>query len=100
MQEAPWILDRIEDGRSAVLLREDGEERIEPVEALPDGVREGDLLAEVNAGDGDRKADSRSSRPPSGLRYRIDEEATDERRSELARRRAALRRGPSGPISL
>jgi hypothetical protein len=77
-----WTLDRIEDGVHAILISDGGEERVLPRSALPDGASEGTVLREV------------------GEAWVPDPEATEARRRRAKERRDALRRGPSGPISL
>lgn len=77
-----WTLDRIEDGAHAVLVSGDGEKRVVPLAALPEGVDEGVVLRAV------------------GGAWVPDPEATEARRVRAKERRDALRRGPSGPISL
>jgi hypothetical protein len=90
MTEELWILDRIEDRHQAVLQREDGQERIVPLEALPKGIAEGTVLRE--AGD--------AGPPGSPVRYIADREATARRVAGIQELRASLPRGPSGPLSL
>jgi hypothetical protein len=77
-----WTLDRIEDGVHAVLVSGDGEERVVPRAALPEGVGEGTVLRAVEG------------------EWVPDPEAMEARRVRAKERRDALRRGPSGPISL
>lgn len=91
-----WILDRIEDGRVAVLQDEDGRERTVPRSRLPADAREGDALRETGPGaDGDHpESDSAESS------WILDPEATGRLRAEAEGARSSLRRGPSGPISL
>jgi hypothetical protein len=81
-----WVLDRIEDGKHAVLLFETGEERKVVLGQLPDDVREGDALRELPDG----------RRP----KYVVDRAATAKLRRQVEEVRASLRRGPSGPMSL
>jgi hypothetical protein len=88
-----WILDRIEDGRQAVLQGEDGQERIVPLEALPKGVAEGTVLREAQEA-------GRTGPPGSPVRYVADREATARRVAGIQELRASLPRGPSGPLSL
>ena len=82
-----WILDRIEDEETAVLIEEGGEgERHVPASDLPSGVKEGDALRQAE-----------------GLeegRWTLDRETTERLRAEARDLRASLRRGPSGPLSL
>ena len=88
-----WILDRIEDRHQAVLQREDGQERVVPLEALPKGIAEGTVLREAEAlGD--------AGPPGSPVRYVADREATARRMAGIQEIRASLPRGPSGPLSL
>jgi len=88
-----WILDRIEDRHQAVLQRDDGEERIVPLEALPKGVTEGTVLRET-------EAEGASGPPGSSVRYIADREATARRVAGIEELRASLPRGPAGPLSL
>jgi len=93
MTEELWILDRIEDRHQAVLQRDDGEERIVPLEALPKGIAEGTVLREAEA-----EGDSGPPGPP--VRYIADREATARRVAGIEELRASLPRGPAGPLSL
>jgi len=71
-----WIIDRIEDGKIAVLENPDTEETKElPRAKLPKGAKEGHVLIE----DGD------------GLR--IDQAETDARKARIRERFKALQRG-------
>jgi hypothetical protein len=81
-----WVLDRIEDAKLCVLLSDSGEERTVTLAELPPGVREGDALRELEE--------------ETGIRYRVDQEATERLRHEAADLRSSLRRGPSGDVSL
>jgi len=81
-----WTLDRIEDGTHAVLVADDGAQRVVRIAALPASAAEGDVLREVEGDD--------------GVAYVIDVESTERMRREAAELRQSLRRGPSGPISL
>jgi len=82
-----WILDRIEDEETAVLIEEGGEgERRVPASDLPGGVKEGDALRQVEGS--------------KGARWTLDREATERLRAEARDLRSSLRRGPSGPLSL
>lgn len=84
-----WVLDRIEDHDTAVLLSPEGKERLVPVEQLPEGAMEGAALREVGL--------EESSAPGNFI---LDEEATERRRREARALRDSLRKGPSGPLSL
>lgn len=101
-----WILDRIEDGKTAVLVSTSGEERTVPRTSLPSEAREGDALRESGGGTEEKgdaatgTAGSESVDRPTDLRFRVDHDATERLRNEARDLRSSLRRGPSGPISL
>lgn len=78
------VVDRIVDGRHAVLLRgADGDELTFPASALPDGVREGTWLIVSATQDGWRIID-------------VDAELTTRRRNDARRRVDELRGRRSG----
>jgi hypothetical protein len=78
------VVDRIVDGRTAVLLvGPDEVERLLPVDALPDAAGEGSWVV-LDA----------SSEPPIVLR--IDEQLTRERLEDLSARLATIRRERRG----
>jgi hypothetical protein len=82
-----WILDRIEDEETAVLIDEGGEgERLVPAADLPSDVKEGDALRQA---EGSKEA-----------RWTLDREATERLRAEARDLRSSLRRGPPGALSL
>lgn len=88
MDDQLYALDRIEDGRRAVLTGENpATPLIIPVEWLPSEAHEGDLL--------------RASRSKDGVvELRVDRKATEERLEEMRRLRESLPRGQPGDLSL
>jgi len=83
-----WVLDRIEDGRTAVLVSPSGEERMVPRSRLPTEAREGDALREAPGEEAE------------AVDFAVDPEATERLRKQAENLRSSLRKGPSGPISL
>jgi hypothetical protein len=83
-----YVLDRIEDGRWALLEPEDGGPHLHtPREWLPSTAAEGDLIVAEAPGDG-------------SVRFRVDPEGTAARASRVRELREQLRRGPEGDIAL
>lgn len=83
------VVDRIEDGDRAVLESSESSEPaiVLPVHWLPEGVSEGDVLI-VETG------------PEGSVRFVLDEATRRARLEEMKARRARLRRGPEGDLSL
>ncbi len=81
-----WVLDRVVDGEFAVLVSDEGQERVLAAGRLPPGAKDGSVLRAVPGADGPR--------------YELDPDETDRRLREAKALRDALRRGPSGPLSL
>ena len=82
MSGSVWVVDRVEDGRRAVLISDGDEERVVDVADLPGGTEEGDVLVRDEGG------------------WRADPETAERLRREADDLRSSLRRGPEGPISL
>jgi len=83
-----YIVDRIEDGAWAVLESPEAGPPLQlPASWLPLGAGEGAVIVAEPTGDG-------------VVRFRVDHEATERRLEDLTARRARLRKGPAGDISL
>lgn len=81
-----WVIDRIEDGRHAVLVSRSGKTTTVPASVLPDGAREGDAL--------------RVTTTQEAVQYTLDRAETERLKAEAKGLRDSLPRGPSGRLSL